>query len=225
MWVVVAAIAFGIFLLLGFLFFQKGDTGEHLIAATPSASDVYAATPINITLTFDSGLTSLSSLKVTNNGNEVTTGDQRIHDYNTLQRDIDPESGNGEYQVNYTACFENKKCEGGEFHFSVQKNLQKNYVDLRNQEAVKIDITNKTLSKTNILVSPGTTIEWTNQDSEPREITTETSLHPEYFSSQNSGLLEQNDIFRLVFILQGQYNYEVTSKNEILVKGSIVIAI
>jgi methionine-rich copper-binding protein CopC len=222
-WIVAAVAVLGIFVSLGFLFFQKSDASEHLIASTPSRGEIYAAVPINITLTFDSVITSESPVKITHNGEDVTTGDQRILDQKTLQKDIDSEVGDGEYFVSYNACFENKKCLSDQFSFSVQKDLQKNYVDLRNQETVQIDIVNKALSKTNILVSPGTTIEWTNKDLEQSEITTETFLYPEYFSSQNSGLLQQNDIFRLVFILQGQYNYQVISKNETLATGSIIV--
>lgn len=198
---------------------------SHFLDSTPLANEVYAVSPINVTLNFNFDLTSDSSLSAkSTDGIEWTEGNILIEDANTVLKiklkQVMPE---GKYNVSYTACFVSNICESGQFPFSIDSAKKSEYLDLRNKKQVEIKMKDLKFGPQKIMISPDTEVVWINDEKVSHYINTET--HPEhtYYPSQNSKELKIGETFLTVFELPGQYNYHCSAHVPEGMLGSIIV--
>lgn len=204
-----------------------GQAGQektpHVVDSTPAHGEVYAAQPVNVTINFNTDLSPESTISVKGNNHEWTDGPVRIEDAQTaLKVDLKPGLPNGQYTVRYTACWLDRTCHDGRFTFSIDTTKQATYRDLRGRAEVAIDMTNLTFDTANIIISPETTVTWTNHDTVGHFVNTET--HPEhtYFPPQNSREIPADGTFMTIFTTPGQYNYHCSAHYPGMV-GSIIV--
>lgn len=226
-WLIVGAA--GLLILTGgaALLFKPGQKAgqtkaPHFVDSTPMHGETYAAQPINVTINFNFDLAANSTISVKGAGQEWAEA-SKIEDAQTaLKADLKPSMPDGEYQVEYTACWPDKSCHDGSFSFRIDSARQSAYTDLTGQKEVTIRMTDLKFAQPKILVSPGTEVTWVNDDSEGHFVNTET--HPEhtYFPKQNSREIKKGDSFKTVFDQPGQYNYHCSAHFPGMVASLIV---
>ncbi len=198
----------------------------HFNDSTPLHEAVFVAQPINVTLNFEVQLTERSTVSVTGeDGQEWTEGPALIEDVSTaLKRVLRQGMPDGEYSVRYTACFLDGTCDEGRFSFSIESADLASYLDLRGSAAEEVDMRSLQYAPNRIIISPGTAVTWTNNDSVVHFVNTET--HPEhtYFPEQNSLQLFPGDTWTVTFRIPGQYDYHCSAHYPENMVGSIVVA-
>ncbi len=195
--------------------------------STPPAGAQYAAQPINVTLNFSVDVEAEgSSLSVEgSDGKEWARGPVVIEDQNTaMKRELAPGMPDGMYTVSYTAALASGTSGDGRFSFSIDTDLQSDYEDLRGEDAVTISMNHLAFEPKDAIVSPGTTITWTNQEGAPHFVNTET--HPEhtYYPPMNSTELAQGQTFSVKLETPGQYDYHCSLHYPQKMVGSIIVA-
>lgn len=198
----------------------------HFVDSTPLHGEVYAARPINITINFNFDVVPGSTITVrSEDGREWQTGEIVIEDVQTaLKAALKPGMPDGLYAVNYYACWPDGSCHEGVFSFAIDSAQRAGYVDKRGQAQVRIPMKDLTFQEPQILISPGTTVTWVNEDGVDHFVNTET--HPEhtYFPPQNSREIAGGKIFATTFTELGQYNYHCSAHVPEGMLGSIIVA-
>lgn len=206
----------------------KSDQSKlsHFLDSTPLDSEIYAKQPINVTLNFDTDLVAVSSISVSSSNNsEVTIGDVKIEDNNTvLKKDLKSNLSDGPYTVKYKACFASGPCSDGKISFWIDSEKISQYQDLRSKKNVSISMKDLKFNPEKIIISPDTIVVWTNDDTVDHFVNTET--HPEhtYFPQQNSKELKNGNNYSLTFDMPGQYNYHCSAHVPEGMLGSIIVA-
>lgn len=197
----------------------------HFLDSTPAQAEAYAAQPINITLNFDFDLAAGSDITVRSaDGREWSDGAPIIEDARTaLKISLQPGMPDGQYHVRYTACWPDQACDKGEFFFSIDSSRRSEYQDLRGQSDVTVHMSDFAFQESRILISPGTTVTWVNDEAAGHFVNTET--HPEhtYFTAQNSREINQGESFAVTFTIPGQYNYHCSAHVPQGMLGSIIV--
>lgn len=213
-----------VFAIAGVWYWQP-DSDTYFIDSTPLHGEVYAAPPINVTLNFNTDLIPDSSMTVrSRDGRQWQTGNVTIEDLQTaLQVSLKENLPDGQYTIDYQACFVDQSCEHEDFSFSIDSSKQSGYQDLRNQPEVTISLREIAFAQPKIIISPGTRVTWVNHDSVGHYVNTET--HPEhtYFPAQNSREITPGKSFSTTFTIPGQYNYHCSAHVPEGMLGSIIV--
>lgn len=205
---------------------STSGTSDNFLDSTPLENEVLAAQPVNITINFNSDLTDKSTINVSSlDGADLTEGAVLIEDSNTaIKKDLKQGFADGEYKVEYRACFLDNKCTDGKFNFTVDSTLKADYKDLRGMKTVNVDMQDFSFHDAKIMISPGTKVVWKNSGDAVHFVNTET--HPEhtYFQAQNSLEIKPGETFSVVFDKVGQYNYHCSAHVPEGMLGSIVVS-
>ncbi len=197
----------------------------HFIDSTPSRGEVYAAQPVNVTLNFNTDLGSDSTVTVRSpDGWQWQQGNIAIEDFQTaLKAPLKANLPDGEYAVDYQACFIDRSCEQGSFPFSIDSSRKSDYQDKRGQKQLTIVMQEIAFQEPRLIISPGTAVTWVNEDSVGHYVNTET--HPEhtYFTDQNSREIAPGKSFTTIFVTPGQYNYHCSAHVPEGMLGSIIV--
>ena len=195
----------------------------HFLDSTPLHGETYAAQPINITLNFDFDLALGSSVSVKKDSSEWTIGEVRIENNKTaLKKELKQGMSDGEYIVNYSACWPDKSCHEGSFSFKIDSKLKSEFLDMKGKSEVTIDMKEIKFVSQKVLISPGTKVTWINSDQVEHFVNTETHPAHTYFTSQNSRGLAKGQTYSTTFIKLGQYNYHCSAHASSMI-GSIVV--
>lgn len=198
----------------------------HFVDSTPLHGEVYAAQPINITINFNFDLGEGSRIRVHSaSGQEWQAGEADIEDGRTaLTVPLKAGMPDGNYAVDYTACWPDKSCHDGKFSFAVNSAQRTSYTDLRGQKEIAVPMKEIAFVPSKIIISPGTKVIWVNNDNVGHYVNTET--HPEhtYFPSQNSREIPAGQSFTATFTAPGQYNYHCSAHVPEGMLGSIIVA-
>ena len=91
----------------------------HFVSSEPANNTILTATPASVKINFNFDLAPPSKITVTRDSADVTSGETTISS-DKLSLSV-PVSANetGNYQVNYTACWQDKSCHDGSFGFAV----------------------------------------------------------------------------------------------------------
>lgn len=195
--------------------------------STPLDGAKYAAQPINVTLNFSVDVkTQGSTLSVkSSDGREWASGPVIVEDQNTaMKRELREGMPDGEYAVGYTVAYASGAPSKGNFSFSIDKKLQSEYRDLRGQKSVQVKMVGLKFVPQDMIVSPGTTITWVNEESHPHFVNTET--HPEhtYYPPMNSTELQIGATFSVMLERQGQYDYHCSLHYPQRMVGSVIVS-
>jgi plastocyanin len=195
----------------------------HVADSFPQHGQQLPRGPINVVIDTDLDITEVRSLDVRNETRSVTT-EQATIDQTKLaaRRPLEPTIPDGIYTVSYELCFEDSLCGTGQHSFTVDSSTTQNYLDLRGRSEVTIDLKDIAFTPQEILVSPKTTITWTNSDSVEHYVNTETHPYHTYFLEQNSRALSKGETFSTTFSEVGAYPYHCSAHAHIM-RGTIVV--
>ncbi|MBP1929002.1 plastocyanin [Methanolinea mesophila] len=179
---------------------------SHYMDALPYAGEVFPGPPVNVVVDTDTRMVSGSSMSVKNNGVEYGVGPATVDESGvTLRQMFSPDAPDGTYTVTYTTCLETGGCEQGTYQFSINRSLASSYTDLRGQSAVVINIVNGEKDPRYVIVSPGTTVTWTNMDTVNHTADSDTHMTHSNYPEMDSGDLTPGDTFTLVLDKPGVY--------------------
>lgn len=105
---------------LGFNFTQPKKSAYY-VSNTPEHGDVLGSLPQEVVIAFNFDLSNKSTISVTKDGKEVSTGSVTIDpDKLVMRKKVAQDSGTGLYTVNYNACWPDGSCHDGQFQFGVE---------------------------------------------------------------------------------------------------------
>jgi plastocyanin len=192
--------------------------------STPLADDVYAAQPVNVTLNFQVDVEGGSTISVEGDGREWGQGPVMVEDNSTaLKRSLRQGMPPGSYAVSYEVDYARGDKGEGRFSFSIDPELLSGYEDLTGRDSVTVRMLHLEFEPKDIIVSPGTTITWINEEDAGHFVNTET--HPEhtYYPEMNSLELARGEEFSVTLSEPGQYDYHCSAHVPQGMRGSVVV--
>jgi plastocyanin/methionine-rich copper-binding protein CopC len=208
--------------------FAVDDAGlsSHFATSTPAHGAVFPAPPINVVVDFYTGLLPASSMTVTRDSQEYSTGSLEIDNFNlSMRRSFDPDAPDGVYTVAYTACSPDGLCEDGSFQFVIDRSAGHSFVDHRSDSQVTINIEKAKFSPPLIRVAPNTTVIWNNTDTKNHFVYSDAPASHTYFLPHNSPELKPSDKYLTEFTKPGAYPYHSSADPEQMIGMIIVEAI
>jgi plastocyanin len=195
----------------------------HVADSFPQHGQQLPRGPINVVIDTDLDITEVRSLDVKNQTRSVATAQATIDQTKlAVRRPLESNIPDGTYTVSYELCFDDMQCGTGQHSFTVDSSATQNYMDLRGKSEVTIDLKDIAFTPREILVSPQTTITWTNSDSVEHYVNTETHPYHTYFLAQNSRALSKGETFSTTFGEVGAYPYHCSAHAHIM-RGTIVV--
>ncbi len=203
--------------------FSTPQKSAHYESNTPEHGSTLAAVPVNVVINVNFDLAKPSEIKILKDGKDYGIGETVIDDNKlTLRRNMDPNSPDGVYKVEYTACWPDKTCHDGFFEFAIDKNLKSQYEDMRGQKEVTVKMSDISFNPKDIVISKGTKVIWINDEAVTHYVNTDSHPAHTYLLEQNSKALEKGDSYSLAFNTSGIYPYHC-SAHEATMKGSIIV--
>ncbi len=186
--------------------FSDPKKSAHYESNTPAHGSILPAPPVNVVLDFNFDLATVSTISITKDGKEYSTGSTTI-DANKLamRRTMDMNAPDGLYTVSYNACWPDGSCHDGNFQFAIDQTRAASFEDMRGQTAVTIHMKAIAFEPRNIRISKGTTVTWVNDESDIHYVNTDAHPSHTYYTAQNSNALSKGDTFALTFDKPGAY--------------------
>ncbi len=203
--------------------FSNPKKGAHYESNTPEHGSRLPGVPVNVVVNFNFDLAPESQIQILKDSKDYAAGTTQI-DQNklTLRRNMDPDSPDGLYKVEYRACWPDGSCHDGYFQFAIDRKLAEQADDLRNQREVEIDLEQIAFQPQIIHVSKGTKITWHNHDSIGHYVNTDSHPAHTYYPAQNSKLLNEDETYALTFDIPGVYPYHCSAHAERM-PGMIIV--
>jgi len=195
----------------------------HHESSTPDHAAVLPAPPYNIVINFNFDLATGSQITITNNGRDYAAGQASI-DTNklALRRTMNQAAPNGTYTVDYKACWPDGSCHDGSFQFTIDQSQASDYIDLRQNQAVTISLTNNGFNPQFVRVAKNTPITWINNDSVVHYVNTDPHAGHNFYPLHNSRALNQGDTFVYTFPQPGIYPYHCSAHAAIMT-GAVLV--
>lgn len=193
--------------------FQGAKKSAHYESSTPAHSTVLPGVPINVAVDFNFDLAENSAITITDpDKKDYGTGETQI-DNNKLamRRVMNPQSPDGIYTVDYSACWPDGSCHEGHFQFAIDRALANQAVDMRGKSEVTIDMKDISFAPEVMRLSRGTKVTWTNSDGVVHYVNTDSHPAHTYYPNQNSQALEKGDRYSLTFDQPGAYPYHCSA--------------
>lgn len=133
------------------------------------------------------------------------------------------EGGDGVYTVDYSACWPDASCHEGSFTFVVSAAEGSSYLDLRGQPEVTIRMNQVQFQPGGILISPGTTVTWINDDPVAHFVNSEPHPSHNVHPALNSLELGQGDRYTFTFEGEGLYAYHCSAHYPSMVAVILVL--
>ena len=203
--------------------FANPKKTPHYESNTPVHGSTVAGVPINVVVDFNFDLAHGSAIAISHDGQDYGKGETTIDDNKlALRRQMTVDAPDGLYTVGYKACWPDGSCHTGHFQFKIDRSLASQFLDLRHQSEVMIDLTNFAFKPKEIKISPGTQVIWKNSDPVSHFINTDSHPAHTYFPQQNSRELGEGDTYSLTFTTPGLYPYHC-SAHAAMMTGTLLV--
>jgi len=204
--------------------FERPKKSAHYESNTPAHGAVLAAVPINVVIDFNFDLAVPSEIKILKDGKDYSTSNTII-DSNKLamRRDMDPNSPDGLYKVDYKACWPDRSCHTGYFQFVIDRSKAESYLDWRDQKEVTVKMSNIKFAPQNIRISRGTKVTWVNDDPVEHYINADSHPAHTYLLDLNSPVLKTGQTFSFTFNESGIYLYHCSAHADNNMIASLIV--
>jgi plastocyanin len=204
------------------IIFENPKKTPHWEYNVPTHESIMAAVPINVVLGFNFDLGPGTSMSIKREGVEYGTGETEIEDNKLImRRQMDLNSPDGIYKVDYNACWPDGSCHTGFFQFEIDRAQSSSFINLKDNQEVMVDLKEISFNPDKIIISKGTKVTWINKDALTHYINSNPHGGHSYFPEQNSEALEEGDSFSLIFDQPGIYPYHCSVHHDM--KGSIIV--
>lgn len=188
--------------------FEDPKKSAHYETNTPNHAVALAGVPVNVVIDFNFDLAKPSRIEILKDGKDFGLGETIIDEGKlTMRRNMDPNSTDGLYKVEYNACWPDGSCHDGFFQFAIDKSLKEGFVNSTNQNNVEIRMSEIMFKPQNIRISKGTAISWVNDDSVEHYVNTDSHPAHTYYKNQNSKALKNGESYSVTFDTPGIYSY------------------
>ena len=203
--------------------FSNPKKSAHYESNTPEHGSTLAGVPINVVINFNFDLAAPSEINIEKDGKEYGIGRTEIDENKlTLRRNLDPNSPNGTYTVNYNACWPDGSCHDGSFQFAIDKTRESSYEDMTGQNEVTIKMSEIQFMSMNLKISKGTKVTWVNNDEVEHFVNTDSHPAHTYFLNQNSKALKTGGTYSVIFSDSAIYPYHCSAHADSMI-GSILV--
>lgn len=196
----------------------------HFIDSFPNHSQTLTQSPARVGVNFDISLAPTSTIVVEYNGKNLDVGkiefdSRKIY----MSAALPPGGSDGLYLVKYRACFANEDCSEGQIGYQVDAARVKNFVDLTGKKDVTIHLRDVTYQPNQIIITPGTTVTWVNDD--PFEHFVNSDPHPSHnaFPKLNSLDIPPTKTFSYTFDEPGEYAFHCSAHVPQNMFGTILV--
>jgi plastocyanin len=180
--------------------------------------------PDEVLLNFNFDVRDPSYIKVTKDGTDATDGSTVIGDGSLSMRvPVKKGFGDGEYVVNYHACWPDRSCHDGSFGFIVDSNFKSQMTDLTGQASVTINLQDISFSPRYVRVSQGTKVTFVNNDNVEHFINTDPHPSHNYVPELNSRGFSQGGSAEFTFDDAGEIHYHCSAHENLGMDAIILV--
>jgi len=195
----------------------------HFVNSVPAHGEVWATTPKEVLINFNFDVRPPSDITVARGGTDVTTGDIVIANDSLSMRVPIRSFGDGEYVVNYHACWPDRTCHDGSFSFVVDSAFRSQMLDLTGQSAVEINMSELSFNPRYVRVSQGTKVTWSNREGVEHFVNTDPHPTHNYITGINSRGLFEGNSFEYTFNEAGEVHYHCSAHEDIGMDAIILV--
>lgn len=196
----------------------------HFVDSSPKHQQVLAAVPLNVVVNTNFDLVENSTINVTVDGQEVTTGESSVDESAlALRRTLDQEAPDGQYKVEFHLCWPDRSCHDGETGFTVDRNRAASYEDQTGKSEVEIEMDDIQFNPARVKVSPGTKITWTNKESATHFVNTDPHPSHTFHPPMNSRGIERDETYSVTLTEPGEYPYHCSAHYDKGMVASIIV--
>lgn len=203
---------------------QTSIHNQTYLNSLPAPDQVLASNPINIVINFKTKVISGSEILLLKDSKKVNFSPTILDiDRTSIRQLVNSSLSDGAYTVIYKTCTAKNVCDNGNFNFYINKKISESYSNFLFNNETSIIIHEGTFSPKNLKISPGTTVIWTNNDTNIVSIHSDPFPQNNYFPILTSPPLSRGKTFRLVFNKQGLYPYYLDSGVNNYIFGNIIV--
>ena len=192
--------------------FENPKKSAHFESNTPEHASTIAGVPINVVINFNFDLAAPSEIKIEKDGKDYGVGKTVIDDNKlSMRKDMDSNSPDGIYTVNYDACWPDKSCHDGNFQFAIDKNQSSSFENMTGQGQITIKMSQIRFLPMNIRIAKGTRVTWINDDETEHYVNTDSHPAHTYYPEQNSRVLKKGGSYSIVLKTSGIYPYHCSA--------------
>lgn len=195
----------------------------HFVNSTPSNSEVFVASPLNVIINFNFDLAEPSAIIVEKDGQSVGVGGTVIDENKLAMRQALPNSlTDGSYKVSYKACWPDATCHDGVFYFTIDSKLKTGYVDMRGKTSIEVDMDDISFNPSKVVISKGTKVTWINKESVAHYVNTDPHAGHNHYIYLNSKALSLGNSYSYTFEGSGEYPYHCSAHASVML-GRILV--
>jgi plastocyanin/methionine-rich copper-binding protein CopC len=185
----------------------------HYVDNVPAHASSIPAVPVNVVINFDFDVIPLSEIVIIGPDGQIYSVGDTIIDDNKLGMRVmmQPDSPDGLYTVEYSACWPDGSCHEGMFQFVIERALSVGFIDLRGQSEVLIDMNHNNFDPQDIIIDAGTTLTWINNDTVDHYINTDPHPGHNYYPEFNSRAIANGETFSVLLAEPGYYPYHCSA--------------
>lgn len=184
----------------------------HFVDSYPNHGELFAQVPDRAQIDFNFTLSEVSSISVIKDGKPIETGKLTLGPRNlTMLATLPGMAGNGSYLVKYKACWPDRSCHDGQFAFTVDGATTATYLDMTGKSEVQVDLKALKFQPSNIILSKGTRVTWTNRDSVPHFANTDPHPSHNVLAGLNSLTLNEGQTYSFTFTEPGEWGYHCSA--------------
>lgn len=197
----------------------------HYVDAAPIHGKTFALVPDKVLINFDMTLAEPSSISITKDGKALQIGPPTISGPNSLHLSatLPSDAGDGEYVVNYKACWPDKSCHEGQFAFTVDSTASATYTNMTDKREVAVDMKDLKFSATRIIVSKGTRVTWTNREAPIHFVNTDPHPSHNNLPDLNSLEIRQGEAYSYTFNRVGEWAYHCSAHFPLGMVASVIV--
>ncbi len=196
----------------------------HFVDSFPNHSQTLTQSPARVGINFDVALGAGSGIRVVREGAAISVetvefDPRRIY----MSAPLPTELGDGLYLVQYTACFADAGCSEGQIGFQVDAAGLQEFSDMTGQSQVTIQLQDIRYQPNQIIISPGTTVTWVNDDSFEHFVNSDPHPSHNAYLPLNSLDIPPTGTFSFTFEEPGEYAFHCSAHVPQNMFGTILV--
>ncbi len=201
------------------------QVAAHYVDSAPVHGKTFALAPDKVLINFDFSLAEPSTITMTVDGKLLQIGAPTISGPNSLHltSTLPANAGDGLCVVQYTACWPDKSCHGGQFAFAVDSKAKSTYLDVTGKSEVVIEMKELKFQPARISVSKGTKVTWINREAVVHFVNTDPHPSHNNLPGFNSLDLKEGQIYSYTFNQAGEWAYHCSAHFPQGMVGSVIV--
>lgn len=208
---------------------DAAQDAPHFVDSFPNHAQTLTQLPARIGINFDTPLVADSQLTLEKDGKPLALKAREFDPRKIyMSAALDKKNNNapnhdGLYRIKYRVCFTDDGCHDGYVGFRVDAAQLKNFVDLRDQKNVTINLKAVRYNPNQIIISPGTMVTWVNQDVFEHFVNSDPHPSHNAYLKLNSLDIPPQKTFSFIFDEPGEYAFHCSAHVPQNMYGTILV--